>query len=102
MSVTVKSEWITASVSSTVAETLNAAAELTGATLNDFVAQAALEKAQKILDRANLVHVSRLDIGMLLDLLDAPPKPNPARRKAYERFMQEKYGIQNGTTENGE
>ncbi len=101
MSAIVERERITARISSTVAETLNAAAELTGTTLNNFVVQAALEKAQKIVDRENLMHVSRQDAGMLLDLLDAPPTPNAARKKAYERFMKEKYGIEAGSAGKG-
>lgn len=98
MSETAERERITVRVSSTVAETLNTAAELMGTTLNSFVVQAALEKAQKIVDRENLIQVSRNDAAMLLDLLDAPPKPNAARMKAYKRFMKEKYGLETGST----
>lgn len=97
MNATAERERITARVSSTVAETLNSAAELMGTTLNNFVVQAALEKAQKIVDRESLVQVSRTDAAMLLDLLEAPPKPNAARKKAYERFMKEKYGVESGS-----
>lgn len=98
MSETVERERITARVSSSVAETLNTAAALMGTTLNSFVVQAALEKAQKIVDRESLIQVSRNDAAMLLDLLDAPPKPNAARMKAYKRFMKEKYGLETGST----
>ena len=98
MNATVERERITARISSSVAETLNSAAELTGTTLNNFVVQAALEKAQKIVDREKFIQVSQNDAAMLLDLFDAPPKPNAARRKAYERFMREKYGDETGST----
>ncbi|SFV05648.1 type II toxin-antitoxin system TacA family antitoxin [Pseudoduganella namucuonensis] len=97
MNAPVERERITARISSAVAETLNSAAELTGTTLNNFVVQAALEKAQKIVDRENFIQLSRNDAAMLLDLLDAPPKPNAARRRAYERFMREKYGVETGS-----
>lgn len=92
MSPSVEKERITARISSTVAETLNSAAELTGTTLNNFVVQAALEKAQKIVDRETTIRLSRNDTAMLLELLDNPPKPNDALRKAFELFMKEKYG----------
>lgn len=44
-------ERITTRVSNQVAMKLQEAADLTGATLNQFLVQAALEKAQRIIDR---------------------------------------------------
>jgi len=44
-------ERITARVSEQIKETLVAAADLTGATLNQFLVQAALEKAENIIKR---------------------------------------------------
>lgn len=93
MSGTAERQQITVRVSSTIVETLSMAAGLMGTTLNSFVVQAALEKAQKIVDRENLHQASQIDAAMLLDLLDAPPKPNAARTRAYRRFMKEKYGL---------
>lgn len=93
MGATAEKERITARVSGAVAETLNSAAELMGTTLNSFVVQAALEKAQKIVDREKTIFISNDDAAMLLGLLDAPPKPNAALTRAFGRFMGEKYGI---------
>ncbi|MET0267657.1 MAG: DUF1778 domain-containing protein [Duganella sp.] len=92
MNAIVEKERITARISSTVAETLNSAAQLTGTTLNNFVVQAALEKAQKIVDRETTIRLSPNDTAMLLDLLDHPPKPNDALSQAFQLFMKEKYG----------
>ncbi|MFP5390872.1 MAG: DUF1778 domain-containing protein [Gammaproteobacteria bacterium] len=97
MSASVEKERITARISASVAETLNAAAELTGTTLNGFVVQAALEKAQKIVDREKRITMSHHDAVMLLNLLDSPPKPNAAMKRGFERFMKEKYGHAEGT-----
>lgn len=88
----VEKERITARISSSVAKTLNSAAALTGTTLNNFVVQAALEKAQKIVDRETTIPLSAADAAMLLDLLDAPPAPNRAMQQGFARFMKEKYG----------
>lgn len=85
---------ITARVSSTSAATLNTAAALMGTTLRSFVVQAALEKAHSVIEREHLIQISRNNAAMLLDLLDAPPKPNAARVKAYKRFIKEKYGVE--------
>ena len=46
---TIKNERITARVSEQVKETLSSAAEIMGATLNQFLIQAALEKAENII-----------------------------------------------------
>lgn len=85
-------EWISARIPRNVANTLNAAAQLTGTTLNNFVVQAALEKAQGIVDRESVILLSRSDAAMLLDLLDAPPPPNDAMIRGFGRVMSQKYG----------
>jgi len=92
MNATVERERITARVSGAVAETLNEAAELSGTTLNSFVIQAALEKAQRIIDREKMIHLSRNDVAMLLDLLENPAPPNAALTKAFERFKNARNG----------
>src|SRR5450830_1183738 len=94
MSVTQERERITARVSSAVAETLSQAAELAGTTMNNFVVQAALREAQRLIDREKAIYISRNDAAMLLDLLESPPAPNAALTTAFERFMKEKYGNQ--------
>jgi uncharacterized protein (DUF1778 family) len=92
MKALVERERITARISTAIAETLNSAAELSGTTLNSFVVQAALEKAQKIVDREKRITISNHDAAMLLNLLDSPPKPNAAMERGFKRFMKEKYG----------
>lgn len=95
MNATVERERITARVSNSVAETLNEAAELTGTTLSNFVVQAALKEAHRVIDREKTIYVSNNDAAMLLNLLENPPPPNAALTKAFERFMKEKYGADN-------
>jgi uncharacterized protein (DUF1778 family) len=77
---------ITARVPQSVALKLQEAADLTGATLNQFLIQAALEKAEKIIDREKTISYTANDAAMLLNMLDNPPSPNAALKKAFERF----------------
>lgn len=101
MNATQEKERITARVSSSIAELLNEAADLVGTTLNNFVVQAALKEAQRVIDREKAIYVSKNDAAMLLDLLDNPPAPNAALTRAFERFMKEKYGQEgSGTGQN--
>lgn len=85
---------ITARVSTPVAEKLQEAADLTGATLNQFLVQAALEKAQVIIEREHSIRYTREDAAMLINLLDAPSAPNEALTKAFERY---KSKVENGS-----
>lgn len=85
MNVTEDRGRITARVSLPVEEKLKEAAELAGATLNQFLVQAALEKADKIIDRERMIKVTAQDATLLLSLLDNPPRPNAALKRAFER-----------------
>ena len=76
---------ITARVSHPIAEKLQEAADLCGATLNQFLVQAALEKAEKIIDRERTIRFTMEDAAMLIDLLDNPAPPNAALTTAFER-----------------
>ena len=78
--------------SGAVGQKLRTAAMLSGTTLNDFIVQAAVQKARQVMDRESHFFMTPTDAVMLLDLLDAPPKPNAARKRAYGRFMEAKYG----------
>lgn len=98
MDVTQERERITARVSVSVAEKINEAAELAGTTVNNFVVQAALKEAQRVIDREKTIYVSKNDAAMLLNLLENPPVPNAALTRAFERFMKEKYGPEGTST----
>jgi uncharacterized protein (DUF1778 family) len=77
---------ITARVSEKVRATLEQAAELLGATVNQFVVQTAYEEAQRILERETVIRLSQKDAQKILALLDSPPKPNKALKDAVKRF----------------
>jgi uncharacterized protein (DUF1778 family) len=62
------------------------AAELSGATINQFVVQAALEKAERVIERERLTVLSARDARRLLELLDAPPALNAKLKRGLEQY----------------
>jgi uncharacterized protein (DUF1778 family) len=85
---------ITARVSQSIVERLQEAAEFTGATLNQFLIQAALEKADKIIEKEKTIHLSLDAVAMLINMLENPSKPNAALTMAFERYRNRE---ENGT-----
>jgi len=59
-------------------ETIQAAAELQGASLNQFVIEAAHQKALELLEQASFIRLNAEQTRCVFDLLDKPPKPNRA------------------------
>lgn len=74
-------ERISARVPKDVRERLEEAAGRTGATLNQFLVQAAVEKANQVLERERITRLSARDAEWLLNVLDRPPRPANARLK---------------------
>lgn len=89
-------ERIGARVPPEVFETLHRAAELCGATLNQFLVQACLKEAQAVIEREQLLKLSRQDAERLLDLLENPPLPNAALSAAQDRYQQLKRDADSG------
>jgi uncharacterized protein (DUF1778 family) len=69
---------ITAKVSSEVEEMLKQAAALTDMSVSQFMIQAALTHAQKIIDRELFIKASRADAELMLEILSRPAQPNAA------------------------
>lgn len=84
----VNNERITARVSEQIKETLIAAADLTGATLNQFLVQSALEKAENIIEKDKLIHLSNKDAQLFFDMLENPPEPNAKLIKAVKNYKE--------------
>ena len=72
---------LTTRITDHVHEKLQAAANLLGATLNQFVVQAALEKAEKVIESESTIVLSRRESLRLLEMLEDPPARN-------ENFLQ--------------
>ena len=77
---------ITARVSDSVRNTLEQAAELLGATVNQFVVQTAYVEAQRVIERESVIRLSQKDAHKILSLLDHPPKPNKRLKDAVKTF----------------
>ena len=95
---------ITARVPQHVIEKLELAASISGATLNQFVTQASLEKAEKIMEDERASRISEETAAWLLDLLDNPPSPSPQLAANYKEYLsrrKEKDGDANSVFEFG-
>jgi len=80
------SERITARVSAQIKQTLTDAANLSGATLNQFLVQAALEKAQYIIEKDTLILLSKNDAEAFFQALENPPQPNAKLLDAVKHY----------------
>ena len=85
-----KHDRIGARVPREVYDTLCRAAELTGATVNQFLVQAALKEAQSVIEREDVIRLSPRDWNWLLDLMESPPKPNAKLQAAMKRYQKAK------------
>ncbi len=77
---------ISARVSASVQSRMQEAADIMGATLNQFLIQATLEKAEQVIERERVLHLSRRDAATIQRMLDNPPKPNKALTSAKQRY----------------
>jgi uncharacterized protein (DUF1778 family) len=81
-------ERVTARVSASVKETLQYAADLSGATLNQFLVQSALKEAQRILEAERTIILSQRDANKIFDLIENPPKVRDKLKAAFEKHEQ--------------
>lgn len=84
---TTKQDRIGARVPHEVYETLCRAAELTGATVNQFLVQAALKEAHEVIEREEVIRLSPRDWNWLLDLMENPAEPNARLKAALKRYQ---------------
>jgi uncharacterized protein (DUF1778 family) len=87
---------ITARAPQPVVDELEEAAALVGITVNQFVVQAAVEKARMIIDTFTRIELSRRDAVFIANLLDEPPAPNAALKRAARRY---KKAVNNGDSD---
>jgi uncharacterized protein (DUF1778 family) len=77
---------ITARVPPSVQETLELAAELVGATVNQFVVQVALREAEHVIEQERVIRLSKQDAETFLQALDNPPPPNDKLEAALRNY----------------
>ena len=69
-----------------VHEKLLLAANLSGATLNQFVVQSALEKASTVLEQERVLNLTLRDAEILFEAIENPPSPNDQLIKAAQAY----------------
>jgi uncharacterized protein (DUF1778 family) len=65
-----------------VYERISAAAQAVGATLNQFLVQSALDKANNILERERVITLSTKAAETFFSLIENPPDPNGCLQEA--------------------
>jgi len=83
-----KTERITTRVPENIHNLLSRAAGLMGATMNQFVLQAAIDRAKQIVEDENIIRLSGDSAALFFEALENPPAPN-AKLMAASRFHQE-------------
>ncbi len=74
---------------------IDMAADLVGATTNQFMAQAAYQAAQKLIEQETLLRLGMQDTALFLDLLDSPPEPSNRLKLAVAAYKQSSLHAEN-------
>jgi uncharacterized protein (DUF1778 family) len=82
MAITKIEERIPARMTREVYERIVEAAGTVGSTLNQFIVQSALEKADNIIERERTIRLTAKDAKIIFELIENPPKPSQALKKA--------------------
>lgn len=77
---------VSARMPSKIYETLAQAAELTGATVNQFIVQSAYQKAQEVIEKERFIRMTSRSASAFFDALDTPPEPTEKLKKAAKAF----------------
>jgi len=72
-----------------VHEKLAHAADLLGATLNQFVVQSALERANAVLEQERVLNLTFRDAEILFEAIEHSPPPNDQLIKAAQAYKKE-------------
>jgi uncharacterized protein (DUF1778 family) len=78
---------ITARVPIQVQETLEMAASMVGATVNQFIVQTALREAERIIEQERVIRLSTRDAEAFLRAVDSPPSPNDKLVATLQDYM---------------
>lgn len=84
----VQIERISARMRPSVKETIQRAAGITGATLNQFLVHSAFEKAQAVIEDERVIDLTLRDAQIFFNAVVRPPEPSPklsATMKAYRK-----------------
>lgn len=82
MTISEQNQRVSARVPGHIFNILAQAAELTGSTLNQFLVQSALEKAEKVIERERFIKMTTRSANTFFDALENPPEPNQKLKQA--------------------
>ena len=85
MTQSISEQRIPARMPTAVYERLLEAAQTVGATLNQFLVQSALEKANTILEEERVIKLSAASSEALFVIMENPPEPNEYLKRAMQR-----------------
>jgi uncharacterized protein (DUF1778 family) len=85
MARTIAEERIPARMPTAVYDRLVEAAQAVGATLNQFLVQSALEKANAILEEERVIKLSAASSDALFAIMENPPEPTEYLKEAMHR-----------------
>lgn len=85
-SATVERGRITARVPAQVQDTLELAAAMVGATVNQFMVQSALREAERIIEQERVIRLSARDAELFIQALENPPPPNAKLQGALKSY----------------
>lgn len=86
MSATQNNQRVSTRISQQVYKILAQAAELSGATMNQFVVQSAYEKAQEIIEKERFIRLTEQSAATFFDALENPPKPAEKLKSAVKQY----------------
>ena len=78
---------VSARVTSRVYETLAQAAELSGATMNQFIVQSAYEKAQEVIEKERFIRMTTRSASVFFEALENPPEPTKKLKQAARAYQ---------------
>ena len=87
MAQTLAEQRIPARMPTAVYDRLVQAAQAVGATLNQFLVQSALEKANVILEEERVIKLSAVSSEALFAIMENPPEPNEYLKKAMQNHQ---------------
>lgn len=85
-SVSSKEARLVARASVEVQELIKCAADLSGATISQFIIEAATAKANSVIERMRSIQLSLEGANNIFDALENPPAPNQALLDAADRY----------------
>jgi uncharacterized protein (DUF1778 family) len=95
MSNTQSNQRVSARIAPKVYETLSQAADLTGATLNQFIVQSAYAKAQEVIENERFIRMTSRSASAFFKALEQPPEATAKLKKAARLYRASHDAVEN-------